>query len=457
MSNDTVDWAWETFGSAELGDARRVGRLVSVVAQVAQAPAGHVTQVFERSAEREGAFRLLENPSVRAEAVAEAAFDATARLCSPEKLVYVALDGSTLTLTDRARKRELGRVGTAAPSRGLHVMTALGVDGNGATVGLLAQQWWARTQAPNHKHWTKKLEERETRYWLEAIQDVQQRLADHAPGTRAWYQLDRAGDSWPVLTLAVGQQLLLTVRSCHDRRVFDENGCATHLRSVLRKQRILGHYDVNVPQRDDRPARVAHMSLRACTVTLRARLTSKRWLPIRINAVLAEEVGEGTHKKLRWILLTTAPVETYEQARAVVAGYSLRWRVEEFHRAWKKGLCNVEDTQLQSRGALVKWATILGTVAARAVRIAQLLRTTPEIPARQEFTDYEIAATFALARKKLDRRQALSFKQLVDMIADLGGFANKYSGGRPGPTVIGRGLAKVMIIAQALQNIDEMR
>ena len=291
----------------------------------------------------------------------------------------------------------------------------------------------------------------------EAIEGVEQRLAKHAAGTRAWYQLDRGGDCWPVLALAVEKKLLLTVRACHDRRVIDEKGCSTYLRSTLLKQPVLGHYVVELPKRKDRPARIARMSLRACQVVLRARLTSKRWRPIRLNAVLAQEISDSDQPPLRWILLTTAPVETLEDAEAVVRGYTFRWRVEEFHRAWKKGLCNVEDNQLQSRSAIIKWATILGAVAARAVRIAQLLRTTPDIPASQEFTDYEVAATFAIARKKLDRRQQHSFKQIVDMIADIGGFAHKYSGGRPGPTVIGRGLARVTMVAHALKNIEEMR
>jgi hypothetical protein len=131
--------------------------------------------------------------------------------------------------------------------------------------------------------------------------------------------------------------------------------------------------------------------------------------------------------------------------------------VEEFHRVWKSGLCCVEDNQLQSRAAIVKWATILGAVAARALRLAQLLRTTPEISAAQEFTEYEIEATFILAKKKRDRRRRLSIAELADIIADLGGFAHKYSGALPGATVLGRGLERVRILALGLQNMDEMR
>ena len=458
MSSDASGWALETFGQAAVGDTRRAARLVSMAARAASTPAGRVTEVFQSSAEREGAFRLLENPSVASERVADALFEATARLCKPEKLIYVALDGSSLTLTDRGRRRELGRVGTRWPTRGLHVMTALGVDGRGTTLGLLDQHWWAQAdaRAKRSKCFGSRYLERQTRYWLDAIESTQQRLATHAPNTRAWFQLDRGADCWPVVALAVERGLLLTVRSCHDRRLSDEQGRRVYLRETLRKQPVLGRYEVSLPERPDRPARVARMELRACGVTLRARVAGKKWRHIEVNAVMAREVGRG-NSGLCWILLTTGPVATFEQARAVVQGYAFRWRVEEFHRTWKRGLCRVEESQLQTRSALVKWATILGAVASRALRIAQLLRSNPDAPASDEFTDYEIAATFALAKRKLDRRRRLSFKDVADMIADLGGFANKYSGGRPGPTVIGRGLERVMTIAQALKNIDDLR
>ncbi len=68
--------------------------------------------------------------------------------------------------------------------------------------------------------------------------------------------------------------------------------------------------------------------------------------------------------RISWVLLTTHAIDKRSQVEAVVAGYALRWRIEDFHRAWKRGHCNVESSQLHSRSALVKWATILATVAA---------------------------------------------------------------------------------------------
>lgn len=460
MLDETRDWARENFANARLGDPRRVDRLVSIAEQAARTPAGKVTEVFKSSAEREGAFRLLENDSVRSESVADAVFDATAVRAAELKRMYVAVDATSLTLTDRAHRRDLGRVGKRWPTRGLHVMTALGLDEHGVPIGLLDQRWWAQTKPPKPKRaksYGSKYQERETRFWLQTLENVQERLGEHAPDATPWFQLDRGADCWPLLSLAVEQKLLVTVRACHNRRLVDRKGRRQYLRETLKKQPVLGYFDCELPERPDRPARTARIALRATPVVILARVAGKKWREIAINAVLAEELSYRGKDRLQWFLLTTAAVSTFETARAVVHGYRLRWRIEEFHRLWKRGYCRVEESQLQSRSALTKWGTILAAVAARALRIAQLLRETPDIPASDEFSRYEVAAIFALADKKLEQGRAPSFKEVVDLLADLGGFAHKYSGGKPGPTIIGRALTTISPIATALKNLDEMR
>ena len=58
----------------------------------------------------------------------------------------------------------------------------------------------------------------------------------------------------------------------------------------------------------------------------------------------------------------------------------------------ERGLCRVEYTQLRTRDASFKWATILATVATRALRLTHLARETPDAPATSEFSTYELQA-----------------------------------------------------------------
>ncbi len=463
-SSEAFQWAERTFGLAELGDQRRVGRLVAMAEGAARRPAGPVTRVFGSSAEREGAFRLLENRAVPAKAVAQAAFTSTARAVAGERLVYVPVDGSSLTLSDRAQRREIGRVGnTRVKSRGLHVMTALAIDDAGVALGVLDQIWWARSQQPrvrprhdkcvNNSHLRK-----ETRFWLEALTNCDDQLTKHAAGAQAWYQLDRGADCWPVFRLALERKLLVTVRASHDRRLLEDDGRLRYLREKLKRQPVLGRFDVEIPPRPDRDARTARLTVRACTVRVHARTKSKGREVFVLNAVLAEESGRSGTDRLCWVLLTTHAVNNFEHARAVLDGYTLRWRVEEFHRAWKRGGCNIEESQLQSQSALIKWATILATVAARAVRLAYLVRNAaPDLPASAEFSEYEIDAAFLYVRRKRDRRKRVLLREIIDIIADVGGFAHKYSDRLPGPTILGRGLERIENLALGLKNQAEMR
>ena len=457
------DWARDTFGGAVLGDVRRTERLVAMAAGAASNPAGKVTQVFSTSADREGAFRLLENDDVRSARVSDAVFDASAQMCAEKSFVFVAVDQTSLTLSDRKKRRELGRVGPAFPTRGLHVMSALAVDPDGATVGLIEQCWWARTGKVREKKcrsYSRHYRKKETRHWVDVLSASEQRMRESAPQSRAWYQLDRGADCWPVLQFATQENLLITVRSAYDRRLLGPDGGRLYLRHALKKQPILGYYSIHVPAGPKRPARIARIAVRAMSVTVNARVTvgNRRYF-MPFNAVFAQEVDYRGKDRISWILLTTAPAKTFVEARLVIAGYATRWKVEEFHRAWKTGLCRVEDNQLQSRNAILKWATILAAVAARALRLAKLIRTTPDIPAADEFTEYEIDAAFLLLKKKRDRRRQLSLAQVLDLVADIGGFTHKYDRAYPlpGPTVLGRGLERVRILALCLKNMADMR
>src|SRR6478752_7665656 len=380
-----AEWADRTFGHAQLGDERRVDRLVAMAAQVAERPAGAVTQVFDTSAGREGAFRLLESDAASPDAIRRAAFEATALASRKSSRLFVAIDGSSLTLTDR-----------------------------------------------------------------------DDRLAQSAPDAQAWYQLDRGADCWPVIQLALDRDLLITIRATHDRRLLGPEGQNLRLRQEVKRQRVLGHYEITVPRRGRAPRR-ATIALRSCRVTIHALVGSKRRQTFTLNVVMAEETGRRQQDKICWVLLTTHPVAARAEAHAVVRAYALRWRIEDFHRAWKRGLCNVEKSQLRGRNAIIKWATILATVAARALRLAHLLRTAPEAPATTEFTKYEIEACYILSKQRRDRRKTVLLGELLSMIAELGGFANKYSGKPPGPTVLGRGLESVMVMAKGLQHMEEMR
>lgn len=436
--------------------------------EVAIRPAGRVSEVFQKAAERQGAYDLLANPAVQVEQLQEAAAAACVARSAESPFVFVPVDGSSLTLTDRARVKDFGAIGANKfGARGLKVISAIGVSPEGVPVGLLSQQWWSRETAPKRRNKkrrgrdSRKVDEKETQYWLDAIEDTTRRIEQGAPQTRAWFQLDREGDAWPVLVALTESGHDFTVRASWNRRVHTANG-TRYLRDIVQKKRIVGTYDLHVPAGPGRTERVARMAVRVATVTLdlRDRTTGRTWA-LSVNVVWSRELRTTPRgeKPLDWMLLTSVECSSFEQACRVIFGYSQRWRIEEFHRTWKSGACKVEETQLHDSAQVKKWATMLATVALRIERLKYLSRKQPDLPASVELSAVEIRTLLLLKRAQKKRNETVpdampSIAQATRWIADLGGYTGKSSGGPPGSFTIRRGLDEVRAGARVLEALE---
>jgi hypothetical protein len=455
-------WAVEEFGRNRIADHRWRRRLVAVAARVARRPAGRVTEVFSDGAERQGAYKLLESDAVGVGEIAAEMSAACARRSAGEAYVLCPVDGTSVTLTDRDRRKDFGPIGTRwAGSRGIKVMNAMVLSAHGVPLGISSQQWWTRPQRKRRKHRDfVPPHQKETQRWLEAIKQTRDVMATHAPQTRCWFQMDREADAWPTLMEACRDNSWFTTRSSWNRRVrVRGQGQHTYLHDVLSKQPVQSTYHLEVRGTARRRARTANMVLRACKVTLdlRDKSTSRRF-PMTLNVVQAVEQGTTPRgeKPISWTLLTNRPIETTQDLADVVFGYSMRWRIEELHRTWKTGACRVEDTQLRSTQTVIKWATILIAVAARIDRIKQLSRDQPQRPASDEFSATEIKATVLLrfgksARAKVPQGASPSMADVTLWIAEIGGYTGRTSsGGPPGTITIARGLEQVRTAAKAL-------
>lgn len=449
---DTRSWAETEFGHAQLGDARRTERLVRIAARCAERPHGHVSGVLHVSAEREGAFRFVENDAVDAGQIAAASHEATARRCKAET-VLVALDQSTLSVTDRQRSKGFGRTAhNTRRKRGVEVMTALAVS-DGVSVGVLAQQWWLRseTRSPEWEKDKRPERERESDLWRRTLESACATLREHAPDVEPWFQLDRGGDIGAVLRRAKELDARLTVRAAYDRSVAG----GRQLRHALRAAPVLGHYELRVPRGYRRKRRVARIEVCATAVRLRVgddvrSHNRKRELDFHVVRVRELRAPRGV-EPIAWTLLTTVAVDDLDDAMSVVRAYTSRWRVEDFHLAWKSGVCDIESSQLRSLPAFRRWATIAAAVAARAEHLKTLSRSTPDVPALTELSRDEVDAAIVLSEtKRFKIGDALTIEQAVRLIADLGGYTGKSSGGPPGARVIARGLHDVEVGARAL-------
>jgi hypothetical protein len=452
-------WAQQEFGRARIGDARRTQRLVDMAAQVALRPAGKLTQVWEEGAEREGAYRLVENEAIETRDMACAAHQAAFARARGE-YVCVPVDGTSLSLPaarGKPRGKGFGPVGTAkAKARGLEAINAIVVSDKGVPLGPCGQHLWARGGVRKKPAASRPLEDKETRHWLDVMEQVLRAREEAGYAGRPWFQLDRGGDCRDVLHWAVMTDAWMTVRAAQDRCV--DWPLEGKLWDVVQAQGPLGHYELEVPKGPNRTARTALMQVRATPVVLPLKHGwTKKLLPVELFAVQALEISSvpAGEQPIEWMLLTTCPVRGFPGARRVLRAYALRWRLEEVHKCWKS-TCGVEESNLDSASGFRRWATLLFSVALRIERLKRLAREAPDTPADAELSRWEIRAL--LFRHDADgyrRDDTPTIGQAVLWIARLGGYS-KSSGGPPGSIVLGRGLEKLSTIAEDLQRLHEL-
>ena len=160
-----------------------------------------------------------------------------------------------------------------------------------------------------------------------------------------------------------------------------------------------------------------------------------------VNILSAQEINNDTEDKLCWILLTTEPVETFEDCRAVLRFYELRWRIEEFHKAWKSG-AGVERLRMQCPNNLQRMAVILMFVAVRLLQIREALmlpytrkddKTWNEnTPASKVVSDEEWKVLWITKENKPLPKKVPPLTWLFQTIAKLGGWCNSKRTGIPG-------------------------
>lgn len=453
-------WAWEEFRELKVVDARLKPRILTMTRRALERGGGRITDVFATDRERQGAYDLLEGGRVSAESLSAAMGKACVERSVGSACVFVPIDGSSLHITDRRKRTDLGLVGTYTnDARGAQVVTALAVSLDGTPLGLCAQRFWTRpTRKKGRSPSTyQPVHERETRHVVDTIGDVDERYA--GSGCTPWMVIDRGGDATVILDELVRRKATFTVRASWNRRLAGERS-QRYLRATLAKQRIAFHQHVHVPAGHHRSERTARVAVRTASVQLDVShdWKAKRANPI-VNVVWVRETrGPRGEKPLDWMLYTSAPIERVEDILLVIRSYTMRWRIEDFHKTWKSGHCRVEEMLLRSARAVTTWATLLAAVAARIERLKHLARNEPEAPASIELSDVEIEALKLLKRDQKKKTEVVGEEMptialAVRWIADIGGYTGKSSGGPPGATTIGRGLEDLAVATRVLENL----
>lgn len=166
---------------------------------------------------------------------------------------------------------------------------------------------------------------------------------------------------------------------------------------------------------------------------------------VRLWAIRAKEaLPPAGEKALDWKLLTNIEVRDFEQACEKVQWYTVRFRIEVFHKILKSGRRS-EDKRLGSLDRLERCLSIDMITAWRLMYLTMLGRETPEVASELFFSEQEIEVLKLIkygGEYASNKGKSLSLPEAILVIAMLGGFV-KGKGREPGVEVMWRGIRRL--------------
>lgn len=455
LTLDIADWAEQQFGTCDLGDRRRTKRVVQLAAQVATQPDASTPKQTERWSDCKAAYRLFDQPDVT--------FDA---LIAPHCAQTRAVDGGTwLILNDTTELNygvnrdieDLGRVGDGL-GRGFFLHTAMLIGAETEEiVGLAAQELFkrpVRKLAPQSTA-RRKLRARESEVWGRVID----RVGPPAEQARFIHVCDRGADNFEVYCHLRTNRGDWVIRAAQlHRTVLDAAGERRALQEILQEQTCLGAYDLEVRANKQQPARTARIEVRLVKISMPRPQHVSQYVrrcglsEIPMYVVEAREINASKGvTPLRWVLLTSEVVDSFDDAWRVIEWYKKRPLIEEYHKCLKTG-CRAEFRQYETADRLAAVVGLLSVVAVRLLQLKMIARKTPEAPAEKVVPKWWLSALRAVTQH---RKPINTVGEFLRRLAMFGGFLGRKSDGQPGWQTIWGGLEKLLLCIRGAQAMSK--
>src|SRR6266571_5773820 len=321
---DPKSWAERTFGSVQLHDLRRTRRAVQ-----AENPLGSLPAQMQSWKETKALYRLLDEPDVTFAALMQPHFHQTRQQALSSPVVLLVQDTTDIDLSHRHKISGVGQIGNER-GRGFFVQTVLAVRPERREVlGCLAQEPFVRIPAPDgeQRSQRRKRDKRETDVWMRQVQAI-----GTPESASLWVHVgDRGADMFPFFPACQATQTHFLVRAAQNRRV---QGNEDELMYSLTRTRAFpsqASCPFEVPARHGHQARSTQLQLAFGQMTLLPPRNEPRAGkdPVTVWGIhVWEEQARDAEEPLEWILLTSVPTTTLEQAWERVDWYGHRWLVE---------------------------------------------------------------------------------------------------------------------------------
>jgi hypothetical protein len=281
-------------------------------------------------------------------------------------------------------------------------------------------------------------EPKESIRWLENLQQSTALLNDPE---RCVHIGDRESDIYELFCRAEALGAHFLVRTCVDRLAGDgKHTIADEMREV----RIQGLHHIRVTDERGQQSE-AMLEIRYRRIRVLPPIGKQKQYPeLMLTVIHAQERGAPKgRERIDWKLITDLPVRSRDEAVEKLKWYSMRWKIETFHKILKSG-CKAEGSRLRTAQRLTNLIAVFCILSWRIFWLTMMNRAVPNASPTLAFTALEIHRLDQLAIVRvMQRPQTKSISTYLIRIARLGGYLARAGDAAPGNAVIWRGLSRL--------------
>ncbi|XHR30533.1 MAG: IS4 family transposase [Chthoniobacteraceae bacterium] len=451
-------WIDEEAEACNFGDVRLGRRLKTLVEELSGCVGGSIPFACQDWASTKAAYRFFSNPRVSETDILGGHFESTRNrfhdVCGPALILHDTTEFSY----DRESAGNIGLIGSACLNggrhgrkrritvRGLLMHSSLAITLGGLPLGLTAVKFWSRKQFKGTNALKRiinptrvPIEEKESYRWLE---NVRQSTSFLGAPERCIHIGDRESDIYELFCAAREEGTHFLVRTCVNRLAGD--GGHT-IADAMKTASVKGIHRVQLRTQNGETSE-AVLEIKYRQIQVLPPIGKKaRYPQLLLNVIHAKEIGEPKEREpVDWKLVTDLPIDSLAAALEKLRWYSLRWKIEVFHKILKSG-CKAEESKLRTAERLVNLIALLCIVSWRIFWMTMVSRTHPEALPNLAFTQEECAIldTLIVDRKNGSTKTIFSY---IRKLAMIGGYLARRSDPPPGNVVIWRGMSRLVDI-----------
>lgn len=455
-ASQTETWIDRELVGSEFRDVRLNKRFRKLFEQLSEGTGESIPLVCQDWANTKAAYRFLSNPRVSEGDILAGHFQST-------RDRFAATDDTVLILHDTTEfnyhREDIQSVGIVKRTplrnrfdqspqhyvvRGILMHSSLAVTMEGLPLGLAAMKFWTRKKFKGCNALKKKInptrvpiEKKESIRWLE---NLKQSTALFQDSQRCVHIGDRESDIYELFCTAQAAETHFLVRTCVDRLAGD--GKHT-IADEMSEEHVKGLHRIEVRDKKGHLSK-AILEIRYRRIRVLPPINKKRRYPeLTLTVIHAQERGTPQgREKIDWKLITDLPVSSGEEAMEKLRWYSMRWKIETFHKILKSG-CKAEESRLRTAARLANLIAVFCILSWRIFWLTMMNRALPDAPPTLAFTALEIRLLDYLTKRKGERVQKISVSSYLVQLASLGGYLARAGDSPPGNKVIWKGLSRL--------------